>query len=252
MLYMIVEHFRDGDPLPVYRRFQEQGRMAPDGLRYVASWVTDDLRRCFQIMECDDPTLLTQWTARWEDVIEFEIVPVITSAEAVAAVAPRLTRGSAGSGESRVTMADAKPNFWHSGEQCWACRVLTGGSPASIVVDDDQVLAVINPLPLNPGHTLVLPRQHIKNVYEMPDELAGPILSTATRVARAMKRALRADGVTLRQNNDRASDQHLFHFHLHVIPRFVGDGDRFNSEPKLTSQDEQDGLAARLRAALDP
>ena len=90
MLYMVVEHFRNEDPVPVYRRFRDQGRLAPEGLRYVASWVTQDLRRCFQIMECDDPALLEQWTARWRDLVEFEIIPVVTSAEAVAAVTPRL------------------------------------------------------------------------------------------------------------------------------------------------------------------
>jgi hypothetical protein len=90
MLYMIVEHFRDGDAVPVYRRFRDQGRLAPDGLRYVGSWVTDDLRRCFQVMECENPELLAQWTARWKDLIEFEIIPVVTSAEALAAVGPRL------------------------------------------------------------------------------------------------------------------------------------------------------------------
>jgi Domain of unknown function (DUF3303) len=90
MLYMIVEHFRGGDPVPVYRRFRDHGRLAPEGLRYVTSWVTGDLRRCFQIMECDDPELLAQWTSRWEDLIEFEVLPVVTSAEAVAAVTPRL------------------------------------------------------------------------------------------------------------------------------------------------------------------
>jgi Protein of unknown function (DUF3303) len=90
MLYMIVERFRDGDAVPVYRRFRDQGRLAPEGLRYVASWVTGDLRRCFQIMECNDPGLLAQWTSRWEDLIDFDIIPVVTSAEAVAAVAPRL------------------------------------------------------------------------------------------------------------------------------------------------------------------
>ena len=90
MLYMVVEHFRDGDALPVYRRLRDEGRLTPEGLGYVASWVTEDFRRCFQIMECDDVSLLAQWTARWEDLVEFEVIPVITSAEAVAAVAPRL------------------------------------------------------------------------------------------------------------------------------------------------------------------
>ena len=90
MLYMIVEQFRGGDPAPVYRRFRERGRMAPEGLRYVSSWVTDDLRRCYQVMECDDPELLERWMANWRDVVDFEVFPVITSAEAAAAVAPRL------------------------------------------------------------------------------------------------------------------------------------------------------------------
>ena len=90
MPYMIMAHFRDGDSLPVYRRFRDQGRLAPEGLQYIASWVTEDLRRCFQIMECDDPSLLKQWTARWEDLVEFEVMPVVTSAQAAAAVAPRL------------------------------------------------------------------------------------------------------------------------------------------------------------------
>ena len=63
MHFMIVENFRDGDAAPVYARFRERGRLAPDGLRYVSSWVTDDMRRCYQVMECDDRALLDQWIA---------------------------------------------------------------------------------------------------------------------------------------------------------------------------------------------
>jgi hypothetical protein len=90
MLYMIVENFRGGDAVPVYRRFRDRGRLAPEGLRYVASWVTDDLRRCFQVMECDDEALLREWMAAWDDIVDFEVVPVVTSAEAAASIAPRL------------------------------------------------------------------------------------------------------------------------------------------------------------------
>ena len=90
MLYMIVEHFHDGDPVPVYRRFRDHGRLAPERLRYVASWVTADLRRCFQVMECDDPRLLEAWMAQWRDLVDFEVVAVMTSADAGATVAPRL------------------------------------------------------------------------------------------------------------------------------------------------------------------
>jgi hypothetical protein len=90
MLYMIVEHFRDGDAIPVYRRFRDHGRMAPEGLQYVASWVTMDLRDCYQVMECDDERLLEQWLGNWRDIVDFEVIPVMTSAEARAAVGPRL------------------------------------------------------------------------------------------------------------------------------------------------------------------
>jgi len=90
MLYMIIEHFKKGDPLPVYRRFRDRGRLAPDGLRYVTSWVTTDYRRCFQVMECDDINDLEAWIANWRDVTDFEIVPVVTSKEAQESLAPRL------------------------------------------------------------------------------------------------------------------------------------------------------------------
>ena len=86
MLYMIIEHFRYGDPRPVYERFRERGRLAPEGLRYVTSWVTTDLAHCYQVMECDDRALLDQWLSAWSDIVDFEIVPVITSAEANARV----------------------------------------------------------------------------------------------------------------------------------------------------------------------
>ena len=75
--------------MPVYRRFRERGRLVPDGLRYVASWVTADLRQCFQVMECEDPSLLEEWTSRWSDLVEFEILPVVTSTEAADAVLAR-------------------------------------------------------------------------------------------------------------------------------------------------------------------
>ena len=90
MLFMIVERFRDGDPLPVYRRFRDRGRLVPPGLDYLGSWVSADLTTCFQVMESPDRELLDQWIAQWEDLVDFEVVPVMTSAAAVATVTPRL------------------------------------------------------------------------------------------------------------------------------------------------------------------
>ena len=88
MLFLIIEDFR-GDPAAVYRRFRERGRLAPDGLRYINSWVTADLQRCYQVMECEDRRLLDEWMAQWQDLVSFEVVPVVTSADAAAAFAPR-------------------------------------------------------------------------------------------------------------------------------------------------------------------
>ncbi|HET7207086.1 MAG TPA: DUF3303 family protein [Terriglobales bacterium] len=89
-MYMVVEHFKNGDAIPVYRRFRDQGRLAPEGLRYVSSWVTTKLERCYQIMETDDPRLLEDWMAHWRDIVDFEVHPVITSAEAAQKIAPSL------------------------------------------------------------------------------------------------------------------------------------------------------------------
>lgn len=86
MLFMIVEHFRGGDPGAVYERFRLHGRLAPEGLRYVSSWVTSDLTRCYQLMECADRGQLDPWLHAWSDLVEFEVHPVIPSAEAAARV----------------------------------------------------------------------------------------------------------------------------------------------------------------------
>jgi uncharacterized protein DUF3303 len=82
MLFMIVERYRNGDAVPVYRRFHEQGRLAPPGLNYVNSWVSTDLETCYQIMDSPDRALLDEWIARWSDLVDFEVIPVVTSAEA--------------------------------------------------------------------------------------------------------------------------------------------------------------------------
>jgi hypothetical protein len=87
---MIIEHFKNQDPIPVYRRFRDHGRLTPEGLQYVSSWVDGELKRCFQLMETDDRKLLDEWTANWSDIVEFEIYPVICSKEAAEKIAPYL------------------------------------------------------------------------------------------------------------------------------------------------------------------
>ena len=87
MLFMVVEHFKD--EVEIYRRFREKGRMMPEGLRYVSSWIDTDFRKCFQLMETDDATLFDEWTANWNDIMDFEIFPVMSSNEAAEKVARR-------------------------------------------------------------------------------------------------------------------------------------------------------------------
>ena len=87
---MIVERFKNRDPVPVYRRFRDRGRLAPEGLHYVSSWVDENLECCFQLMETSDRRLLDEWISNWCDIVEFDIYPVISSQEAAGKVAPKL------------------------------------------------------------------------------------------------------------------------------------------------------------------
>ena len=90
MLFMVVERFRNQDGKAVYRRFRDKGRMTPEGLEFIGSWVSADLDRCFQVMECDDVGLLQSWVAEWSDLIDFEIVPVQAGKDTGAALAAKL------------------------------------------------------------------------------------------------------------------------------------------------------------------
>ena len=89
-LYMVIEHFKAGDAVPVYRRFRDRGRLAPEGLSYASSWVDVKLERCYQLMETENPALLDQWIANWSDIVDFEVHPIISSKEAAERIAPRL------------------------------------------------------------------------------------------------------------------------------------------------------------------
>ncbi len=93
MLFMVIERFRDNDMIPVYRRVRDSGRMLPDGLKYVDSWVEPNFSRCFQLMECDDLRPLQQWILQWlGSGATFDIVPVLTSAQTREVVAPHLDK----------------------------------------------------------------------------------------------------------------------------------------------------------------
>ena len=90
MLYMVVEHYKNGDARPVYRRFRDKGRMMPDGLEYLSSWTDDKMERCYQLMKAERRELFDAWIANWSDIVDFEVCEVTTSQKAAERIAPRL------------------------------------------------------------------------------------------------------------------------------------------------------------------
>jgi hypothetical protein len=95
MLFMVIERFRDNDMVPVYQRVRDSGRMLPEGLKYIDSWIEPNFSRCFQLMECADLRLLQEWVLRWRGAgVAFEIVPVVASAETKAVVAPHIAQSA--------------------------------------------------------------------------------------------------------------------------------------------------------------
>ena len=105
MLFMVVERFKNRDAKAVYSRYDEKGRMTPDGLRYVGSWIETNFDRCFQVMECDDSSLFQQWIDHWKDLMDFEIIQVVTSAEASVAALGKKSMQSVDS-SSNIRRAD--------------------------------------------------------------------------------------------------------------------------------------------------
>ena len=100
-LFMVVEHYRNQDPSPVYRRYHSKGRMMPEGLEYVSSWVDESLAHCYQLMKANDRELLDEWLAKWSDIVDFEVHVVITSQQAAERVQSRL--------ESNATPSEKHP-----------------------------------------------------------------------------------------------------------------------------------------------
>ena len=89
MLFLVIEHFRPGKVKEMYKRFDERGRMAPEGVNYVNSWIDSEVKTCYQIMDSPSEEKLKEWTSKWDDLVDFQIIPVITSAEAKAKVLMR-------------------------------------------------------------------------------------------------------------------------------------------------------------------
>lgn len=134
---------------------------------------------------------------------------------------------------------------------CIFCRIVAGQAEASIVCEDALTVAFMDLRQVNPGHTLVLPKRHLRDIYALDDGTGAALIATVVRVARAVSAVFGADGVNIMQSNGAAAGQEVFHLHVHVLPRRHGDGLlRYGASPALPKRAELDAHAASIRAAI--
>ena len=134
---------------------------------------------------------------------------------------------------------------------CLFCSIVAGDIPATTVYEDEHVLGFMDIAPANPGHTLIIPKQHYRNIYDMPVEVGGKIMQVAIPLANAIRTALKVDGLNLFQSNEAAAFQTVFHFHLHLIPRWEDDPLRKQYwQPSEGNLEEIANIAAEIREAL--
>lgn len=135
-------------------------------------------------------------------------------------------------------------------ENCVFCRIVRGEIPATVVDQDELTIAFMDIGSVNPGHMLVAAKAHVENLYAVDDPLAAALMVSAARAARAVKAALRPQGLSLFQANEPAGGQTVFHVHLHVLPRWDGDGMELSWPVRNPPREQLEQVAARIRAAL--
>ena len=132
---------------------------------------------------------------------------------------------------------------------CIFCKIAAGDIPSTTLYDDDEFRVILDLGPASVGHALILPKDHFKDVCELPAEWAAKVLPLAARIGSAMKEALGCAGFNLVQNNGTEAGQTVFHFHLHIIPRYEGGPDMVNWVPGSTTPEEMADVAAKIKAA---
>lgn len=123
-------------------------------------------------------------------------------------------------------------------DDCIFCKIANGEIPSKTLYEDERFRVILDLGPATKGHALILPRDHFSNLFELPDETAGEVMKLARRMAVQMKEKLHADGFNLVQNNGECAGQTVMHFHLHLIPRYEGDGQHILWKPVETTQEE--------------
>jgi histidine triad (HIT) family protein len=135
-------------------------------------------------------------------------------------------------------------------QDCIFCKIAGGKASAALVYEDEQTMAFMDIGQVNPGHVIVAVKPHIRDIYTLTDELTAAFFQTAARVARAVKKAMQPEGVTLLQANEAAGFQTVFHLHLHVLPRHTDDGVNLTWPAKNPGMDELERLAQQVKTAI--
>lgn len=132
-------------------------------------------------------------------------------------------------------------------DSCIFCKIVQKKTHASTIYEDDKVIAFLDIRPLNEGHTLVIPKRHYAFIYEVPDEEVAHLYKAVKKVASAVKKGVKADGITITQQNESAAGQDVFHVHVHVIPRYAGQRLMRFDETEEATKAELDEVAKKIR-----
>ena len=134
---------------------------------------------------------------------------------------------------------------------CIFCKIANGEIPSSTIYEDDMFRVILDLSPATKGHALIIPKNHMANIFEMDESTAGKAFVLASRIAKAMKEALHCDGLNIVQNNGEIAGQTVFHFHMHIIPRYEGDNQNINWVPGTSEADERNAVAEQIKNALN-
>ena len=134
---------------------------------------------------------------------------------------------------------------------CIFCKIANREIPSSTIYEDEFFRVILDLSPATKGHALILPKQHMANIFEMDDTTAEKVFVLAKRIAKAMKSALNCDGLNIVQNNGEVAGQTVFHFHMHIIPRYDNDGQHITWIPGTSEADEREAIAAQIKSLLN-
>ena len=134
-------------------------------------------------------------------------------------------------------------------ENCIFCKIANGEIPSATLYEDEDFRVILDLGPASKGHALILPKKHAANIFELPDDLAAKAIVLAKNIAATLKEGLNADGVNIVQNNGEVAGQTVFHFHMHIIPRYKGDTVNMTWKPGELTEDAKEEILGLFKNA---